>query len=384
MAELKVSPFAGIDHVTGEPNEPKWLKDAVNVDIDRFGGMARRPGMTQVLAGISSVYGSGAVGALVGVYQGQLVALSLSPVGTTVLGNVSDDELWYTEVNGELVFSGMDTLSVVRGGSAVALGIDVPAAPSVSASGAGGMQAGTYGVCTTYVRTDTGEESGASHVVFVDVAKGGGLSVSSSGGGGGLITRTYRTPCNGDVFYHVSDSTGALGAGDRLGHVCETRHLVRMPGGKYLGLWKGRILVARGNVMYMSEPFRFGLHDPRTGFVQLPKKITFLAPLEGGIFVGQPDGVLFIDGPDIMQAKLVNTGASTPLPGSSVIVSGGEMAMDNIDSSQKYAVWLSERGYAVGKPDGGVVEPQASRIRIPVGQSGATVLHDRRVLSLVS
>lgn len=375
MAELKVSPFAGIDHVTGEPNEPEWLKDAVNVDIDRFGGMTRRGGVTEVLAGVTSVFGSNAVGSLVGVYQGQLAAVSVSPPVATPLGAVNDSELWYAEVNGELVFGGMGTLGVVRSGSAVSLGIDVPPSPSVVVSASGGLQEGTYGVCVTYVSDETGEESGASAATWVDVPQGGGLVVSAVPQAG-MTIRRYRTTCNGDVFY--------LDADGKLGRVCDTRHKTRMLGGRYLSLWKGRILVARGNVMYMSEPFRFGLMDVREGFVQFPKMITFIAPVEGGVFVGQPDGVLFLDGEDVRQVKLVNTGASAPLRGSAVLVGGGEMSIDDVDSSKKYAVWFCERGYAIGKPNGDVVEPQSSRIRIPVGQRGATALHERRVLSLVS
>lgn len=372
MAELNISPFAGIDHVSGEPNEPKWLKDAVNVDIDRFGGAARRAGMTEVLAGVKSVFGSSAVGSLVGVYQGQLASISVSPPAASPLGDVNDSELWYAEVNGELVFAGMGTLGVVRGGSAVPLGIDVPPSPSVSV-GTGGLQEGTYGVCVTYVSA-SGEESGASEATFVSVPQNGGITVTTAPSlQAGMTTRVYRTTCNGDVFYLNGN-----------GMVCETRHKVRMPGGRFLSLWKGRILVARGNIVYMSDPFRFGLLDPRVGFIQVPRMVTFLAAVEGGVFIGQPNGVLFLDGSDLQQARLVNTGASAPLLGSAVLVDGGDMSIDNVDSSKKYAVWFCERGYAIGKPDGGVVEPQSSRIRIPVGQRGATALHDRRVLSLVS
>lgn len=375
MAELKVSPFAGIDHVTGEPNEPKWLKDAVNVDIDRFGGMTRRNGVTEVLAGVKSVFGSSAVGSLVGVYNGQLAAISVSPPAATPLGEVNDTELWYAEVNGELVYAGMSTLGVVRDGGATPLGVDVPPSPMVVVSAGGRLQEGTYGVCVTYVSDATGEESGASTATWVDVPQGGRIVVSPVAQAG-MSIRRYRTTCNGDVFYLDSDG--------QLGMVCETRNKVRMPPGRFLSLWKGRILVARGNVVYMSEPFRYGLYDPREGFIQVPKVVTFIAAVDGGIYVGQPDGVLFIDGQDIKQVRLVTTGASAPLRGSAVVVDGGDMSIDNVDSSKKYAVWFCERGYAIGKPDGGVVEPQSSRIRIPVGQRGATALHERRVLSLVS
>jgi hypothetical protein len=387
MAELKVAPFAGIDHVTGEPNKPEWLKDALNVVIDREGGLARRRGTTALLAGVSSVFGSRVLDSLVGVLGGNLVSISTAPVATSVLGPVVDEELWYEELNNELVFAGMNTLGVVRDGAVVDLGIDVPAAPGVSAGAGGGLAAGTYGVCVTFVAS-TGEESGASTAKFVEVSDNGSLDVNvpTSLQSGVTRCRVYATTCNGDVFYLMSEATGAtsIGAGDKPGRACDTRNKVRMRPGAYLKQWRGRILVARGNVLLMSEPFRYGLHDPRSGYVQFPQRITFIQPVEGGVFVGQPGGVLFLAGDDITKAELRNTGASPPVSGSAILVDGADFKLDDLSPTQKYAVWFSERGFAIGAPNGGVTEPQSTRVRVPAGQYGATVVLDRRVLALVS
>jgi len=391
MSELKITPFLGIDNVTGEPNDPGWVKDAVNVDFWRDGWVSRRPGFELLQAGVTSVFGSQVLDSLVGVMGGELHSFTTAPVSYVPLGAVYDSELEYAEVNNELVLGGLGTLAVVRGGRVEHLGVEDPPQVFGMADAAGGLVQGRYGVLITYV-TSNGEESAASAAEFIDVAAGGGIEIPV------LPTptedkvthiRVYRTTPNGEVFYlaataPVGSGPVFLGEGTDLGRACDTRHKTRMRPGMYLRYFRGRLLVARGNVVYISEPLRYGLMDPRTGFVQFPGRVTFIQPVEGGVFVGQPGSVLFMKGQGPEKWDVVQTGAGAPIPGSATSIDGTEMSLDGVDSASRYAVWMSERGYAIGTPNGSVVEPQGKRLRVPVGQYGATVVHERRLLSLVS
>jgi hypothetical protein len=192
------------------------------------------------------------------------------------------------------------------------------------------------------------------------------------------------------VFYADQDvdlpHAGAflLNPGTPAGAACTTRHFVRMIGGKYLRYWRGRILVARGRNLYMSEPMRYGLHDPRHSFVQFPSFVTFIQPVLGGIFVGQRDGVVFLRGTMPAELEVVHTGAAVPVPGSSTEIAGEDMTGEFAQQGLKYAVWLGARGYTVGTPNGDVVEPQSKRLAVPVGQRGVTVVHNRRLTTLVT
>lgn len=388
MPDVKLTPFVGIDNVSGEPNLPAGaLVDAVNIDVTRTGIVQRRAGYSTVLAAATALGASQALGRLLAVVSGNLVSVDPLSYAQTSLGPVSDSELYFTEVNDATVLAGDSTLALVDTAGLRPLGVEQPPPPILTIEPAGGLRAGRYGVCITWRAVD-GEEGAASEALFVDVPEGGGITVSAlpvPHEARTAATQIYRTACDGDVFYSAGRVTsGALLGETPLGRVCDTRHMARMRGGRYVKYWRGRLLVARGRTLYMSEPMRYGLYDPRHGFVQTPTRITFVQPVEGGIYVGQTDGVLFLDGESPENLKVVRTGAAAPTPGTAIEIVGGEMTGDFAQGSDKHAVWWGARGYAVGTPNGAVVEPQSKRLSVPVGQRGATAVHERRLTSLVS
>jgi hypothetical protein len=201
--------------------------------------------------------------------------------------------------------------------------------------------------------------------------------------------RIYRTGTNGDVFYQAQEvslphSGAFLLNPTAVGRMIDTRGFERMRSGMYLRYWRGRIIVARGRNLYFSEPMRYGLFDPRHGFVQMPQVITFLQPVEGGIYVGQSNGVVFLQGTTPDKLAVVQTGAAKPLPGSATEIGSSSFSLEGAKASEKYAVWVGARGYALGDPGGNVVEPQSRRLAVPVGQRGVTVVHNRRLTTLVT
>ncbi len=389
MPEIKLTPFIGIDNVTPDPNRAQGaLSDAVNTNIDLAGNATRRAGYSVASAGITSVGKSAALNRVLGIYAGALVWLDPEALVRNALGPVADSELEYVDVNDETVVAGLNTLAVIRGGSFMSLGVEQPPAPILGLATSGGLRAGKYGVLITFVAAD-GEESAASEAVFMTVAEGGGISITALPTPFETKTqyvRAYRTECDGDVFYNAGRVTsgGVLGT-TTLGRAADTRHMRRMRGGRYLRYWRGRIVVARGRTLYMSEAMRYGLLDERHGFVQLPTRITFIQPVEGGIFVGQTNGVVFLAGTTPKDLNVVRTGAGTPTPGTSTEISSDDMTGDFLQQgAQMHAAWWGNHGYAIGFPNGAVFEPQFRRLRVPVGQRGASAVHERRLISLVS
>lgn len=392
MPDIPLSPFLGIDTQSPEPvTSTGQLKDAVNVDIDRDGQLRRRDGLAAITsAAASSTWWSRTLEQLLVVASGSLSTVSLSDGSLTSLGQVRDDEVDFVEVNNELLVIGLNTLSILRDGALQGLGVEQPPPPLMDPSAQGGVPAGRYGVCMTFI-ADNGEESAASDAVFLDVLEGGSLYVSALPVPLEAKVRSaalYCTTANGDAFY-LNAVVPLPSAGFHLqpwrpGRLCDTRHMQRMRGGMYARYWRGRLVVARGNTLYLSEPMRYGLSDTRHGFIQFPQGITLLQPVEAGLFVGQRDGVVFLRGTSPGDLTLVQTGAGRPLPGSSTEIDGEEMSGDFARGAQKYAVWFGERGYTVGGPDGGVVEPQSKQFRTGIGQRGRTVVHNRRLTTLVT
>ena len=88
-----------------------------------------------------------------------------------------------------------------------------------------------------------------------------------------------------------------------------------------------------------SEPMAYHLHDERHGFVQMPQRITFVEPVDGGIWIGQVDHVAFLEGatPDalVMQRKT----ACAPVAGSSIQVLADTVGGDLSQGGSATVLW---------------------------------------------
>lgn len=390
-------PALGIDNVSPDYAVPHGaVRDAVNVVIDRAAGVDRRRGRSIALAGLCHSLWTSEGGASYGVRDGALCrvklagsSLTFTPLRTlTHPGPVTFDEL-----NGEIIVCAYDRLYVILPDDTVGLlALDRPPAPVTAAHAAGGLPAGRYAVAVAWLRDE--EEGPLSPAHFVDITAGQGLLVtlptSSRTDVDGV--RIYRTGPNGDVLMRAQDApfpgltTFALGAQD-LGRAATNQFLEPMPGGDFVGRWRGRLLVARGRVLIPSRAFNHGMTDPRTDWVQFPKRIDVMLPVESGVFVGTSEGVVFLDGPTPAEWKQVRKSTYRPVRGSGLLVNGDLLGGEPGDRKAKSAVWLAENGFVVGAPDGQLIEHQAKRIRLPDDAAAgvaAAVVHDRQIIASIN
>lgn len=168
-----------------------------------------------------------------------------------------------------------------------------------------------------------------------------------------------------------------------LGMAAQFAHLSPMPTGKYLCYWRGRLITATANVIRFSEPLAYHLHDERHGFIQTSQRVTFIQPVENGLWVGQSDHVIFIQGtqPDDMTISIKS--AQTPVPNSAIQIPSNDIG-EASEGGSLVTVWLASNGYVAGSSAGQIVEYQAGRISNISAQSGTTVRFDRRLVTAVS
>lgn len=395
MAEIKLGPWPkGIDNVSADDALVKGCaRDALNVDFDRQGIAARRRGLRRVSADatVHSLW-NGKTGGFA--MQGANLcradlaggALVLQPIATLPTAERVD----YCSFNGRTYLTSRSYLGYVEPtGTLRAVGVPEAPPPTLIANAAGGLFAGRYAVAVSLV-DDRGEEGGLSELAFVNVAEGGGLTVSfPTGTPAGYIARIYRTEANGDVLhraYEVPVAVGSVIVGvGTLGRAADTRWLRRTPPGDMVRGWMGRLLIARGRFLLYSVALRPGLHDPRFAFVQMPRRITMLEGVSGGVYLGQPDGAVFLAGTDPKDWQQSRSGAAAPVPRASALASTDDLdpALE-LPMGLEVAVWLSASGYAIGMPDGRIVSPQAKRIRLPIAAGGCLAVNDGRITSIVS
>lgn len=172
-------------------------------------------------------------------------------------------------------------------------------------------------------------------------------------------------------------------ADHKLGMAAQFAHLSPMPTGKYLCYWRGRLITATANVIRFSEPLAYHLHDERHGFIQTSQRVTFIQPVENGLWVGQSDHVIFIQGtsPDDMTISIKS--AQAPVPNSAIQIHSDDIG-EAAEGGSLVTVWLASNGYVAGNSMGQIIEYQAGRISNISAQSGTTVRFDRRLVTAVN
>ena len=169
----------------------------------------------------------------------------------------------------------------------------------------------------------------------------------------------------------------------KLGMAAQFAHLSPMPTGKFLCYWRGRLITATANVIRFSEPLAYHLHDERHGFIQTSQRVTFIQPVENGLWVGQSDHVIFIQGtsPDDMTISIKS--AQAPVPNSAIQIPSNDIG-EAAEGGSLVTVWLASNGYVAGSSAGQIIEYQAGRISNISAQSGTTVRFDRRLVTAVN
>jgi hypothetical protein len=197
--------------------------------------------------------------------------------------------------------------------------------------------------------------------------------------------RLYFTSQNGGEFtrgedYPVATPQISLPLLSASGAAAQFRHLEPMPTGRYLAYWRGRLLTATRNILNFSEALAYHLHDARHGFIQMPQRITFVAPVDGGIWVGQADHVIFLAGnsPDALEVQPRK--ARPPVPGSAILVDAQIAGTDASQGGQATALWLAENGFVMGTAVGTLVETSGRRLADIAGAAGKNVVFGDRVV----
>lgn len=351
-------------------------RDAANALFSREGNFRSRAGFRRVTSTTTHSFGCGYC-----VAGGNLCRSSGTNVPTVLQALTEDAPASFTVVNGETVYSTVHEIGVIGAGDVVRLLAPArPRNPVASADAAGGLDAGRYAVAMSV--SVNGQESGLSRATFVQVPAGGGILLENLPAG----ARVYRTQANGDVLYRAQDYVAGAAAAilgrASLGKAADTGNLEALPPGEFVRYWKGRLLTARGRYIFFSEPMRYGLYSPREGFIQLPRKVRWIEPVEGGIFVGQSDGVIFLAGNKPGELDLRRPSARPPIHRASATIQTAMLSLDQPPES-RCAVWLSDYGFTLGLPTGTVMEPQAKRIRLSAAR-GEIVVHDQRLYAIVT
>ena len=383
--EVKYKVFNGLrNDVQPERFSRGDMLTATNIDIDSTGRISRRAGYTQRNAAPAhslwandqlSVFVSGA----------QLLKLN-ADYSVAALAAVSGGRLDYCAVGERVYFTGANDTGVIEDGAVRTWGMAVPALPTATAM-SGQLDAGIYQFTLTHTRDD-GQESGAMAAGTITLGDGMTIEFNLPAlNDPTIVARSiYLTPPNGDALFQAISLPTALRTYmlvkldiDMLTLPLVTQFLQPAPAGQLVAYYKGRMFVASGSILYMSEPFAYEQFDLRN-YIDLDAPITMLATVEdkpgsiAGLFIGteKSTGVLTGSGPqDFDYAPKVNYGA---VLGALAYMDGTLLEAGEIGARQ-IPIWLSTQGVCVGIPRMDVVNHTRGRYDVALTGPGAATFN---------
>lgn len=391
MAIKSLMPCFGIDNVSEDAamvqggKEPfVFVRDAVNVNVTPAGMIEMIASGGKVTDNIyKHIWQSPLHKDVFAVFGDDLVKVDSTDWTHESLMNVGGGYVVYAVLNNHVIAASKQGLFVYDGHTCQPLTINAPPPPVVSGTPDDNNQSRT--VAISWLRGSM--ESSLSDYVS---ATGGAITVTLP-----LITdptvtgvNIYATNVGGTDMQLAGSLTNegtsfSITKDHKLGMAAQFAHLSPMPTGKYLCYWRGRLITATANVIRFSEPLAYHLHDERHGFIQTSQRVTFIQPVNGGLWVGQVDHVIFIQGSQLDDMNITIKSAAAPIPGSAIQIGSAEIG-EIAEGGDQVVVWLSANGYVAGNSGGQLVEYQAGRISNVTANNGTTVRLARRLLTAVN
>lgn len=307
---------------------PTQLRRCVNFDITDTGELQVRQGRSIVYNGSiqpRSFFSNGTRALFV--ESGHLWELYKKQDGTydriLVRLNVGARAMTHLDVNGDIYWSnGVNTGIFTTEGEDLAWGIRSPhEQPTVIGATSGGrLTAGVYQVAMTFV-SDRGEESGtplAKEITLPEGTETGSIVVQNIPLSTEADTvRIYVSHPNGEGLYRAGEFyTGTpqfriTRVDNAVDIRLQTQFGIKPPAGDVLEYHNGRIYIAQGNVVWFTDPLRYGLVRPHTNFLMYPSEVTVMKAVADGIFIcaDKTYWVTNIDTSDFQQREVLPYGA---------------------------------------------------------------------------
>lgn len=349
------------------------LRDCANVDLDNTGRARRRDGFAKIAG---AMHAHDAFSCADGVFfmDGmRLQRLNADDSVTDLGGSLRGERVAYAYANGALFLSDGEVCKRVVNGVLLDWGIEVPAPPLMAkAATAGGFSAGRYLAAVTYLRAD-GQESGASQPVEVDLTDGAGVSFAvlpMSANTEVAYLRLYLSRPNGSALYHVATvangtaSVVLLADDGGAGKPLATQHLSPPPAGQIVREYNGRMLIADGGTLWISESYGHELFNLSTGYIQLSGDISVVEPVEGGVFVAA-DKTWFLRGTGPADFFLVERLDYGAIIGTACDVPGTPNKM-----------WHTPRGTVIAGPGGEIKNLTEANVAMGNAESGAAMVRE--------
>lgn len=372
---LTFSAFKGINNA--QPTErlgENELATATNVDIGLSGEISRRDGYTEVSA-LCHKNLHQADGFMLATCNGDLVK-SDGATQTVLQASLGSDRVWYCNLpGGRTAFSNGLICGITDGITTTKWGVPTPESLGALTEVAGDLFPGDYRYSLTYVRLADGLEGAPAHAEPVALADGG-LVLTGLPELAGHKINVYLTGADGVQAYFAGSTNNAAfsftGKNTQLVLPCRTEMLEPAPAGTVTALWRGRVLVAVGPVLYASMPHRHEHFMRSRDFKQFSAPITLVQPVEGGIWVGTEKELAFLAGTEFDGLVFRSAMPGAVVLGSGVRVPMGQLVRGDATNSADAMVCIADGVLVAGYADGASARLTEGRYATAVTEVAAT------------
>lgn len=329
-----------------------YVRQAVNVDLTNRGTFERRDGYARIIESIraSSLFSDSH--RCFYLDNGTLYELRLDNQQNfekvaLKTGFALDARLTYCTTPLGIYFSDGNTLYRISGNRVVTL-TTVRAQPPVLKTIEGSLKPGRYMFAVTWVAED-GTESPPSHYEMIELGEPMGIEVLASPPEG-FTYNVYASPLNSSTMYLQTNSkfTAIIRNNSKQIGSSTDRSL---PAGELLAYSNGRLLSAKGQYLYYSEPFDLEKCDIVSGYMAFAEPITVLQATENGIYVAA-DKTWFLEGRSI-----------TELTFKEVLPYGGVFGTACRGKDGEYC-WMSPFGFVKANSLGEVENVQVGKVGV--------------------
>ncbi len=380
--DLKVSPL-GVDNVSDARSEvfqppmqpgdkPALLREANNVDVDRYGKLTRRNGRIKLADLTDGHSGTSNGGMMMLVDGGDLKRGHPNGELTTLVSGVGSTEISYCEAGGLVFWLNEQHTGCIVDGALAFWGLASPDAPGLAEVG-GNLPPGKYMVALTVEARlrpglDWYIESGChAQAARITVGENAGIQITSTTNidPRAASINIYCTEPNGrDLFWVDMVDIGAplyINAVSKSLDLCDGLGAYPPPTGQIVREFSGRILVASGSTLYWSEPLAYHRFHLGSDLQTFPSRIVLLEPQIDGFYVACEDSATwFVAGTDPDEWRPIEVANLPTCEGEAIRVEGHKVPWAQTDA--EVVAWATKDGWAAGLPGGIVKFPTSGRI----------------------
>ena len=373
---LTFESFSGVNNVLPEHRlKSSDLMAAANTDIGMTGEIRRRAGYKEVSEWCHKNLWQGA-GFMLTTTGGPLVAIWPDGDRHAIHPALGPGRVWYCNLpDGRTTYSNGLIHGATDGRTGVERSVPAPHALGAPNVAFGALHPGQYRYHLTYVRLADQIEGPAISSTPVDIPAQGGLRLDGLPMRDGHTVNVYLSGEGGEGAYLAGTATSGsfeyTGGNSALVLPCRTVGAMPFPVGTITAFWRGRVLVAQGDVLWASRPNAPHLSDWRD-FKPLGAPITAVLPVMDGVFVGTEQDLIFLSGTDWNGLAYVPTKRGPVVLGSGVEAPGNRVKIGDGAGSGPAALCIAGGEVVAGFSGGQTVSLTADRYRTAATEVCAT------------